>query len=43
MTLIASPPNLIVSQNLVDYGYERLQFLDITPIGVIAAITGISF
>lgn len=43
MTLIASPPNLIVSQTLVDYGYERLQFLDITPIGVIAAITGISF
>ncbi|KAA9030611.1 SLC13 family permease [Niallia endozanthoxylica] len=43
MTLIASPPNLIVSQLLSDNGFERLSFFSITPIGVVAAITGITY
>ncbi|WP_071394175.1 SLC13 family permease [Bacillus tuaregi] len=43
MTLIASPPNLIVSQVLSDHGFERLGFFDMTPIGVVAAITGILY
>ncbi|SOC42419.1 SLC13 family permease [Ureibacillus acetophenoni] len=38
MTLIASPPNLIVSQTLVDNGFEKLGFFEITPIGIIATI-----
>ena len=43
MTLIASPPNLIVSQILVDNGYEKLGFFTITPIGIIATITVIIY
>lgn len=43
MTLIASPPNLIVSQILVDNGYEKLGFFTITPIGLIATITVIVY
>lgn len=43
LTLIASPPNLIVSQTLVDYGFERLGFFQITPIGVIAIIVAIFY
>lgn len=43
MTLIASPPNLIVSQILEEYGYEKLGFFTITPIGIIATITVILY
>lgn len=43
MTLIASPPNLIVSQILVDNGFEKLGFFTITPVGIIATITAIIY
>ncbi|MEO4053764.1 SLC13 family permease [Solibacillus sp. CAU 1738] len=43
MTLIASPPNLIVSQILVDNGYEKLGFFTITPVGIIATVTVIVY
>lgn len=43
MTLIASPPNLIVSQLLADEGYEKLGFFTITPIGMIATIIAITY
>lgn len=43
MTLIASPPNLIVSQTLVDNGFEKLGFFEITPIGIIATIVVILY
>ncbi|MCE7792122.1 SLC13 family permease [Salipaludibacillus sp. CUR1] len=43
LTLIGTPPNLIASQTLADYGYERLGFFDFTPIGLVALITGILF
>lgn len=43
LTLIATPANLIVSQVLVDNGFERLGFFDITPVGIIAVITGIIY
>ena len=43
LTLIASPPNLIVSQLLVDHGYEKLGFFEITPIGIVGIITGIIY
>lgn len=43
MTLIASPPNLIVSQTLVDNGYEKLGFFTITPIGILATFVTILY
>jgi len=43
LTLIASPPNLIVSQLLVDNGYKKLGFFEITPIGIVGIITGIIY
>ncbi|MGN7387030.1 SLC13 family permease [Sporosarcina sp. SAFN-015] len=43
LTLIASPPNLIISQMLVDNGYEKLGFFQITPIGVIGVIIGLIY
>ena len=41
--MIASPPNLIVSQQLVDNGFEKLGFFEITPIGIIGVIVGIFY
>lgn len=43
LTLIGTPPNLIASQTLAAYGYERLSFFDFTPIGTIALFTGVIF
>ncbi|OZI11115.1 SLC13 family permease [Bacillaceae bacterium SAS-127] len=43
LTLIASPSNLIISQSLVDHGYEKLGLFDITPIGVLGSIVGIIY
>lgn len=43
LTLIASPPNLIISQLLVDSGYEKLSFFQITPIGIIGVVVGIIY
>ncbi|WP_298470701.1 SLC13 family permease [Psychrobacillus sp. FSL K6-4046] len=43
LTLIATPANLIVSQVLVDNGYEKLGFFEITPVGIIAIIVGILY
>ncbi|MEK5230427.1 SLC13 family permease [Lysinibacillus sp. FSL K6-0232] len=43
MTLIASPTNLIVNQLLIDRGYSKLGFFEITPIGIVGMIAGISY
>ncbi|MGO4886963.1 SLC13 family permease [Anaerobacillus sp. MEB173] len=43
LTLIGTPPNLIVSETLKQYGYERLSFFDFTPIGIVALLTGMLF
>lgn len=43
MTLIASPPNLIVSQVLVDNGFDKMGFFALTPIGIIGLVVGISY
>ncbi|QOY35798.1 SLC13 family permease [Anaerobacillus isosaccharinicus] len=43
LTLIGTPPNLIVSQTLADNGYERLAFFDFTPVGIVALFTGVIF
>ncbi|WP_375709150.1 SLC13 family permease, partial [Sporosarcina sp. NCCP-2222] len=43
LTLIASPPNLIISQMLVDNGFEKLGFFQITPIGIIGVAVGLIY
>lgn len=43
LTLIASPTNLIVSELLVDAGYDGLGFFEITPIGIVAVIVVILY
>ncbi|KAB2953488.1 SLC13 family permease [Heliorestis acidaminivorans] len=43
MTLIGTPPNLIVSETLDQYGYARLGFFDYTPAGLVALLLGILF
>lgn len=41
LTLIATPPNMIVSEELVKNGYDALGFFSFTPVGLIALSIGI--
>ena len=41
MTLIGTPPNLIISDTLSHAGHEPLSFFSFTPVGVICILTGI--
>ena len=41
MTLIGTPPNLIISDTLEDAGYGALSFFSFTPVGLICIATGI--
>lgn len=41
LTLIATPPNMIVSQELVKNGFDPLAFFSFAPVGVIALSIGI--
>ena len=41
MTLIGTPPNLIVSETLVDNGHEALSFFSFLPVGLITLLVGI--
>jgi di/tricarboxylate transporter len=43
MTLIGTPPNIIVSELLQANGYQPFRFFDYTPIGLILLIVGIGF
>ncbi|MBV1726669.1 MAG: SLC13 family permease [Eubacteriales bacterium] len=43
LTLIGTPPNLIVSQALADNGFAPLAFFDFTPVGLAALFTGMLF
>ncbi len=43
MTLIGTPPNIIVSDILADQGMQPFQFFDYTLIGIILLIAGIGF
>lgn len=43
MTLIGTPPVLIVSTTLVEYGYPELGFFTVLPIGIILLIVGLFF
>lgn len=40
MTLIGTPPNLIISDTLSNSGYEPLPFFSFTPVGIICILTG---
>lgn len=43
LTLIGTPPNLIVSQALTQGGFPPFGFLDVTPIGVLSVLVTILF
>jgi di/tricarboxylate transporter len=42
-TLIGTPPNILVSDALRDYGLRPFQLFDFTPVGIIVMLTGITF
>lgn len=43
MTLIGTPPNIIVSDVLRDAGYESFSFFSYTPMGLVLAAIGVAF
>ena len=43
MTLIGTPPNLIVSDTLVNAGFEPLGFFSFLPVGLITLVVGILY
>ncbi|WP_262248619.1 SLC13 family permease [Parapedobacter soli] len=40
LTLIGTPPNLVISDELVKAGFEPLSFFSFTPVGLICVATG---
>ena len=43
LTLIGTPPNLVVSEALVTAGLQPFTFFDFTPVGVVMLLIGIAF
>lgn len=43
LTLIGTPPNLVVSQTLVKYGLAPFSFFSFTPMGIIILLVGLVF
>lgn len=41
LTLIGTPPNLVIQETLTDAGFEPLSFFSFAPVGVICIIVGI--
>lgn len=41
LTLIGTPPNLVINETLIHAGYEGLSFFSFTPIGIICLAVGI--
>lgn len=41
MTLIGTPPNLVIQDTLMHAGYEKLSFFSFTPIGLVGLAVGI--
>lgn len=41
MTLIGTPPNLVVNNALVEGGYEALSFFSFTPVGLVCVVVGV--
>lgn len=42
-TLIASPPNILISEFMRDAGITPFQMFDFAPVGVVVLVTGIAF
>lgn len=43
MTLVATPPNMVVNSELVREGIKGFQFFSITPIGILILFAGIAY
>lgn len=43
MTLIGTPPNILVSDALRDYGLRPFQMFDYAPVGVVVMLAGVTF
>ncbi len=43
MTLIGTPPNILVNDVLAEFGEPAFQFFDYTPVGVVVLLTGVAF
>lgn len=43
MTLVATPPNLVVNSELLRNGIPGFGFFDVTPIGLVALVLGIGY
>ncbi|WJY16441.1 SLC13 family permease [Pectobacteriaceae bacterium CE90] len=43
MTLVATPPNMVVSSELMRNGMEGFRFFSVTPIGVVVLLMGIVY
>jgi di/tricarboxylate transporter len=41
LTLIGTPPNLVIQETIINAGYEKLSFFSFTPIGLVCLIVGI--
>ena len=41
MTLIGTPPNLIISDTLADAGFDPLSFFSFLPVGIVCVLVGI--
>ncbi len=41
LTLIGTPPNLVIQEALIEAGYEPLKFFSFFPVGVVCIIVGI--
>lgn len=41
LTLIGTPPNLVIHQSLIDAGFEGLSFFSFFPVGIICIVVGI--
>ncbi|MDL2304622.1 SLC13 family permease [Bacteroides sp. OttesenSCG-928-D19] len=41
MTLIGTPPNLVINNTLIEAGYKSLSFFSFTPVGLISIATGV--
>lgn len=43
LTLVATPPNLVVSAELVRHGHDGFAFFDFTPVGALVLVAGVAY
>ncbi|QCR09157.1 SLC13 family permease [Brenneria rubrifaciens] len=43
MTLVATPPNMVVSSELIREGIEGFSFFSVTPIGMVVLLIGVAY